>query len=112
MKHITFADNAMFVDDETADCLTEYAALLGTENTADTVTLHVMGQDGNESEATFVLNPATNLVAESTNFRGRLPGNEEALAYMRERISQIRNPPSPEFDEGPHLLDRDDEEIA
>lgn len=112
VKHITFADTSVFVDDETADCLTEYAALLGTENIADTVTVNVMGPDGNDSEATFVLNAATNLIAESTNSHAQMSGNEEAVSYMRNRIDLLRNPPSPRYDEGPHIVDLDDDQIA
>ncbi|KAA9153656.1 hypothetical protein [Microbacterium lushaniae] len=112
MKHLTFADKTMFVDDETADCVTEYAALLGTEHLADTVTVTVMGPDGNQSEATLLLNSATNLIAETTNFDARMADNTEAVAYMRKRIGELRNPPSPAFDERPHLVDLDEDDIA
>lgn len=91
MKHITFAEKTLFVDDDTADCLVEYAAALGAAGTADTVRVRGIGGDGNEVEADFVLNPATNLMSESTNSDAGPPANDEAVAYMRRRIDMLRN---------------------
>jgi hypothetical protein len=93
MKHISFADKTMFLDDETADALMEYAGLLAAEHSGDTVTVRAVGQDGNETDATFVLNMATNLIAESTNSTLDPPENPVALKYMLERIALIRDPP-------------------
>ena len=91
MKHITFAEKSLFVDDEAADTLVEYAALLGTAHTADTVRLRAIGGDGNEVEADFVLNQSTNLMSESTTADMTAPQNDEAVAYMRGRIDILRN---------------------
>ena len=99
MKHISFADKTMFVTDETADLLVEYAALLGAEQSADSVRLRAIGQDGNEVEIDLVLNTSTNLASESTNSTAEAPRNEEAVEYMRTRIDAIRNPPAVEPEE-------------
>jgi len=88
--HITFADKTVFVDDETGDALVEYAGLLGAEHSADTVRIRAVGGDGNEVRAAFVLNAATNLMAETTNSHLEPPKNEEAVAYMRAKIDQLR----------------------
>jgi hypothetical protein len=94
MKHVSYADKTIFLDDLTADLLVEYAGLLAAEQSGDTVTVRAIGQDGNEVDASLVLNMATNLVTESTNSEIEAPANEVAAAYMRERIDMIRNPPS------------------
>jgi hypothetical protein len=110
MKHISFADKTVFVDDEAADCLVEYAALLGAEHTADSVRVRGIGQDGNEVEVDLVLNAATNLASESTNSAVQPPTNEAAVAYMRNRMDAIRNPPPIEPSDELHLVV--DEDIA
>ncbi|MBW9110006.1 hypothetical protein JNB63_04275 [Microbacterium trichothecenolyticum] len=93
MKHVSYADKTVFLDDETADVLLEYAGLLAAQQSGDTVTVRAIGQDGNEVEATFVLNMATNMVAESTDSDVAPPSNEVAVEYMQEKISLIRTPP-------------------
>ena len=110
MKHISFADKTLFVDDDAADCLIEYAALLAAEHTGDSVRLRAIGQDGNEVEVDFVLNSATNLASESTNSSVEPPENAEAVEYMRSRIEVLRNPPTIVPSEELHLVS--DEDIA
>lgn len=102
MKHITFADKTLFVDDETSDTLVEYAGLLGAHNTADTVRVMAVGGDGNEVDADFVLNASTNLMAESTNSDMQPPRNDDAVAYMRSKIDQLRSNPSAQPETGYH----------
>jgi hypothetical protein len=94
MKHISFADKTLFVNDDAADLLVEYAALLGAEQSADSVRLRAIGQDGNEVEVDLVLNAATNLASESTNSSAEAPQNDEAVEYMTGKIKAIRNPPA------------------
>jgi hypothetical protein len=110
MKHITFADKTLFVDDDTSDALVEYAGLLGAEGTADTVRVTAIGGDGNQVEADFVLNAATNLMAETTNSDMQPPRNDEAISYMRSKMDQLRREPSaqPETDFEIGLASADD----
>ncbi|MBW9119310.1 hypothetical protein JNB63_04320 [Microbacterium trichothecenolyticum] len=103
MKHLSYADKTAFVDDETADVMLEYAGLLAAEHSGDTVSLRAIGQDGNEVEATFVLNMATNIVAESTNSDIEPPANPVVVEYMPEKIAMIRNPPPARAIEDPDL---------
>lgn len=93
MKHISFADKTLFVVDDLADLLVEYSALLGAAQSADSVRVRAVGQDGNEVDVDLVLNSATNIVSESTNSAMQPPENADAVAYMRTRIEIIRNPP-------------------
>ena len=107
MKHLSFADKTLFVDDATADALVEYAGLLAAQQSGDTVTVRAIGGDGNEVEVSLVLNAGTNLATETTTGAMEPPGNPTEVAYMQERIELIRNPPQgqPIEDEAQRMLD-------
>lgn len=94
MKHVTYAEKSLLVGDEAADTITEYTALLARHGSADRVTLKAFGVDGNDVEATFVLNQGTVLMAESTNSSIAEPDNTEAVRDMREKIDRLSSPPS------------------
>jgi hypothetical protein len=94
MKRVSYANKTVFVDDATADALVEYAGLVAAEQTGDTITVRALGQDGNEVDASFVLNMSTSLIVESTNSSVEAPSNPVALAYMQKRIQLIRHPPN------------------
>ena len=109
MKHVTFGDKALFVGDEAADTLLEYARLLSDTSRADTVTLRCISPDGNTVEASFLLNANTILMIESTNSEVDPPENGEAIKEMRERIDAIARPLQATTEEE---WDHIDEEIA
>jgi hypothetical protein len=94
MKHVTYADKSLLVDDDTADCLLEYARVLGMNGGADTVMVRAVGADGNEVEATFLLNSSTEMMAETASANMRPPANPDAVAYMREQIDLAITPPT------------------
>jgi hypothetical protein len=105
MKHVTYANKSLLMGDDAADMLVEYAAVLGANGSADNVTVHVLSVDGNEVDATFVLNSSSDLVAETTNSALDLPGNEAAVSYMRDAILKITSPPQAQpiaLSEGAH----------
>ncbi|GGE93721.1 hypothetical protein GCM10011313_15870 [Mycetocola zhadangensis] len=93
MKHVTFGDKSLLIGDQATDLLLEYASLLATESKADTVTLRAISPDGNETEATFLLDSGVALIAETTI--SSLPDldNADAVAYMQERIMLLSSPP-------------------
>jgi hypothetical protein len=93
MKHVTYADKAIFLDDDSADWMMEYARALGSAGMTDTVTLTGIGMDGNEVDATFLLNASTELVTQTTHNALVGPTNEEAVGYMQERTHLILSPP-------------------
>jgi hypothetical protein len=93
MLHLTYGEKTLFVGDEAGETLLEYAGLLGNEGRADTVHMTCIGSDGNTIEATFLLNSGTLLVSESTNTEINEPDASDAIAYMRERIAMITDPP-------------------
>lgn len=93
MKHLIYAGKPLLVDDHLADLLLEYAGLLPGTNEGDDVTVTALGPDGNVVDVTMVLNPSTELIAETTNTSIETPANDVAIAYLTERIQTIRHPP-------------------
>lgn len=96
MKHVSYADKPVLVGDDAADTLIEYARVLAEHREADTVTLRAVSPDGNTVEATYLLNPSTILMIETTNSELEPPDNDEAVRRMRNRIEALERPVSPE----------------
>jgi hypothetical protein len=92
MKHLKYAEKTLLVGDDAADLLTEYAAALAREHSADTVTLKGFGADSDDVEATFVLDSGTILMSESTHTSIPEPDNTEAVDYMRQRLRELTEP--------------------
>jgi hypothetical protein len=46
MKHVSYADKSLFMGDDAADTLLEYARLVADNERADTVTLRSISTDG------------------------------------------------------------------
>ena len=93
MKHVTYGDKSLLIDDDAADWLMEYARALGSAHMTDTVTLQAIGSDGNEVKVTFLLNSGTELIIESANTTAQAPRNDEVVGYMQERTRLILTPP-------------------
>lgn len=93
MKHVTYAATAILLDDDAADWMMEYARALGTAGMTDSVKLTGIGMDGNEVDATFLLNASTELVIQTTRNTLEGPSNNEAVGYMQERTQLILSPP-------------------
>lgn len=93
MKHLTYADKSLLVDDEAADSIMEYARALGAAGKTDTVDLRAIGSDGNEVVATFLLNAGTEMIAETASSTAKLPANVEVVDYMREQTQLLLQPP-------------------
>ena len=89
MKHVTFADKSLLVDDETADMMLEYAAALARNGSADAVDIHAFGSDGDEVTATLLLDAGAPIMAETANTSMNEPDNAEALSYMREQLARL-----------------------
>ena len=87
VKHLTMADKSLLVGTEAADLLTQYAALIARIGSGDAVTLRAVGVDGEEVEATFVLNSGTVLIAESSRSALPEPDNSSAVEYLRDRLA-------------------------
>ena len=93
MKHVTYGDKPLLMDDETADCLIAYATALSATGNSDSVTVSALDMSGNEVDAAMLLNSSTALVTETTTARTAAPPNEAAIAYMREKTALLAHPP-------------------
>lgn len=93
MKHVTYGDKPLLLDDETADGLLAYATALGNIGGADTVTVRGLDTSGNEVEAAMLLNASTSLVTETTAGSASAPKNDGVVEYMRARTAMLLHPP-------------------
>jgi hypothetical protein len=93
VKHLTFADKSLLVDDATGDLLLEYAAALAQAGDADNVTIHAFSSDGDEVEATLLLDAGAPLMVETSHTSMAEPENAEVLTYMREQLIRRSSPP-------------------
>jgi hypothetical protein len=89
MRHVTYSDKSLLVGNAAADLLIEYAAVLGRHAGSDVVTLNAIGSDGNEVEASFLLNPSTMLMVETASTAASEPDNRSAVGYLRGRIDEL-----------------------
>jgi len=103
MKHVSYADKSLFMGDDAADTLLEYARLLADNERADTVTLRSISTDGNTVEASFLLDASTVLMVESTNSDVEAPDNTEAVQDIKDRIDAITRPVSVDSQEPPYI---------
>lgn len=105
MKHLQFGTKSLFVGDEAADALVDYAAHVAQLQTGDRVDLRGFSSEGNRITTTFLLNAGTDLVAESTNlpFDADDADNVDAVAYMQSRVRELEI--SPEFVAGYRIFD-------
>jgi hypothetical protein len=103
MKHVSYADKSLFMGDDAADTLLEYARLVADNERADTVTLSSISTDGNTVEASFLLDASTVLMVESTNSDVEAPDNTEAVQDIKDRIDAITRPVSVDSQEPPYI---------
>jgi hypothetical protein len=89
MKHVTYGEKSLLVGDEAADLLIRYASLISEHRGSDVVTLHAIGADGNDVDASFLLNSATNLMVESASTEASEPDNRLEVGYLHERIEDL-----------------------
>lgn len=101
MRDLRYGAKALLVDDELADSLVEYAAALARSNGSDTVTIRALGTDGNEVEATMLLNANSQIIAETVTTQALAPSNHEVVAYLKVHTLLINNPPPIQPDLGP-----------
>jgi hypothetical protein len=94
MKHLTFADKTLLVGDSTANLIMEYASQLAQHQTADTVTISAIDGDGNDVNATLLLDAGAPLMVETATTTATEPENAGVDDYMAERISQYVRPSS------------------
>ena len=93
MKHVMYAEKSLMMGDEVVDLMMEYAVLLARQNSADRVEVEAIGVDGDPVTATFLIGPASIMVAESSRSTLPEPENASAVTYLKEQIGLIKEPP-------------------
>ncbi len=93
MKHVTFADKHLLLDDTTADLLLEYAAVLANGQAADTVEVTAYGMEGRPVRARLLLAPGSPLMSESSTSELPDPDNLGLIDDLRRRIARRVSPP-------------------
>ena len=88
------ADKSLLVGDEVTDLLAEYAALMSKVAGGDMVKVNALTPDGHPVVATFVLNSATVMAAESVGSAFTEPDNAAAQQYLRERLDSYTITPA------------------
>jgi hypothetical protein len=93
MKHVMYAEKSLLIGDEVVELMMEYAVLLARHNSADSIDVEAIGTDGDRVTATFLIGPATIMVAETARTTYPEPENDMAVTYLRQQIGLIRDPP-------------------
>jgi hypothetical protein len=90
MRHVTYADKSLMIGDEATDTMMEYVVALVNAGKADTVEINAWSNDGQEVVATFLLQTGAPVMAETVHTSMNEPENLTAVAYMRERLDELR----------------------
>lgn len=88
-----YAEKSLLMGDEVVDLIMEYAVLLARGGSADRVNVEAIESDGRLVTASFLIGPATIMVAETARSTFPEPENENAVTYLQERIGLIKAPP-------------------
>lgn len=88
-----YAEKSLLMGDEVVDLMMEYAVLLARKTSADSVDIEAIGTDGSPVTATFLIGPATIMVAETARSSFPEPENTKAVEYLKEQIGLIKAPP-------------------
>lgn len=93
MKHVTYGEKSLFIDDETTNLLVGYTVDLAETGDTDTVDVNAVSSDGNKVVVSFILNANAQLIAESAT--GELADfeNEAAIDYLRRQLRSRNTPP-------------------
>lgn len=89
MKHVTYAEKSVLTGTRVADLLMQYATELAGRGVSDNVSVRVLGPDGNDADATFLLGPATTLMNESATTELPDPDNADAERYLADRLDEM-----------------------
>jgi hypothetical protein len=96
VKEVTFACKSLFIGDDVAAALVEYARLLADTSGADSITMRALDPAGHVVDATFLLTATSVLLMQSSSPHAEPPDNHEALSYIEQRIDAITTPIRPE----------------
>ncbi|MET0480034.1 MAG: hypothetical protein ABWZ69_01625 [Mycetocola sp.] len=87
MKRLTDLNVHVFVGDDFADAVLDFAAALARSTAAETLKFNAVDKKGKPKTVSFLLGPASSLVIESSDRGGNEPDNAEAFEFLRGRMS-------------------------
>ena len=105
MKRLSYLNVRVYVGDDFADAVLDFAAALARSNAAETLAFNAVDKKGRPKQVSFLLGPASSLVIESSDRGGDTePDNREAFEFLRERMSDhaIPRPASEQQTSDPH----------
>ncbi|MCR2763388.1 hypothetical protein NQ152_07675 [Microbacterium sp. zg.B48] len=101
MKAILYAGGEYVTGDDIALALMEYSRRLAEEDTAGTVEIPILNADGSLGAATFLLGPASQIVAQDVDTDSDELRDPDALSRIRrltaalQLVAQTDSEPSP-----------------
>ena len=96
MKHVHYAGSSLFMHDDTANALIDYARILSEHRTADAVTVPATNAEGHRVTVTMLLNEAAALIVESVPGEATMepdPASIEEIHRRRMRLDGGRGGP-------------------
>lgn len=89
MKHVHYAGRSLFMHDDTAEALIDYARALSEHRTADAVTVPAVSAEGNLVTATLLLNEGAAFVIESVEGSITMEPDPAALEEIQRRTERL-----------------------
>jgi hypothetical protein len=94
MMNLKYAGGTVTMSDDACATLLAYAEALARNAGSDTVTVAVIGEDGEPTDADILIGPASQLLAVPSKASHRDFDDRAQIAYMAERTAQLQ-PPRP-----------------
>jgi hypothetical protein len=88
VKRLTYLNVSVYVADDFADAVLDFAAALARSSSAETLRFNAVSKNGKPKTVSFLLGPASSLVIESSERGGKEPDNAEALEFLRGRMNE------------------------
>ncbi|WP_434970138.1 hypothetical protein [Microbacterium sp. bgisy207] len=89
MKHVHYAGRSLFMHDDTAQALIDYARVLSEHQTADAITVPAVSAEGNRVSATLLLSEATAFIVESVAGGITVEPDHAALEEIQRRTARL-----------------------
>ena len=89
MKHVHYAGRSLFMHDDTADALIQYARVLSEHRTADAVTVPAVSAEGNPVTVTLLLNDAAALAVETVAGGITVEPDRAAVEEIQHRTQRV-----------------------
>jgi hypothetical protein len=90
MMDLQYAGGTVTMSDDACATVLEYAAALARNSDSDTITIAVVGEDGERVEAEILIGPASQLLALPSKVPHRDLGDEAQIAQMVERTARLQ----------------------